>query len=83
MNETEEAGGRRSPTPPTLDEIRQWGATCDIPTAGSAFGFGRNKSYDLAKAGDFPVRILKIGASYRVVTSEIVALLEPKPVGDE
>ena len=61
---------------PSLDEIRAWGATVDVPTAGTAFGFGRNKSYDLVKAGEFPARVLKIGNNYRVIVSELLAVLE-------
>lgn len=68
--------------PPSLDEIRSWGATTDVPTAGTAFGFGRSRSYELAKAGEFPVRTIKIGSTYRVVVSELIAVLEPT-VNDE
>lgn len=60
---------------PTLDEIRTWPATVDLVTAGRPFGLGRNGSYELAKAGRFPVRVIKIGHRLRVVTAELVALL--------
>jgi hypothetical protein len=63
--------------PPTIAEINEWGATTDVVTAGTAFGLGRNKSYELAKAGEFPVRVIKIGANYRVVVSELLAVLGP------
>lgn len=61
---------------PSLDEIRAWGATTDIVKAGIVFGIGRNKAYELARTGDFPVRVIRIGKSYRVVVGEIVAFLE-------
>jgi predicted DNA-binding transcriptional regulator AlpA len=64
--------------PPTLDEIKTWPAVVDLVTGGAAFGLGRNKSYELAKAGQFPVPAIKIGATYRVVTSEILAVLDPQ-----
>jgi hypothetical protein len=66
-----------TPSTPTLDEIRTWGATTDVVTAGTAFGLGRNKSYDLAARGEFPVPVLKIGVQYRVVVGEILAVLDP------
>lgn len=68
---------RTSPPTPTLEEIRTWPATTDVVTAGTAFGLGRNKSYELAKAGKFPVPVIKIGATYRVVVSELLAVLAP------
>lgn len=63
------------PRPPTLDEVLAWGATTDIVNAGNVFGIGRNKSYELARSGDFPVRVIRIGKSYRVVVGELVAFL--------
>ena len=68
---------RPTVTTPTLDEIRTWGATTDVVTAGTAFGLGRNKSYELASRGEFPVPVLKIGVQYRVVVGEILAVLDP------
>lgn len=64
-------------TPPTLDEIRRWPATCSVPEAGAAFGLGRNKSYELVKDDEFPVRVIKIGVNYRVLVSELLAVLDP------
>jgi len=64
-------------TPPTLEEVRSWGATTDVPSAGACFGIGRNKSYELVKAGEFPVRVLTIGTNYRVLVSELLAALDP------
>ncbi|MEV6907992.1 DNA-binding protein [Amycolatopsis sp. NPDC051071] len=64
--------------PLTLEQIRQWPATVDVVTAGRPLGLGRNGAYDAVKAGDFPVRVLKIGSRYRVVTAELVALLEAR-----
>ncbi|MFI6308467.1 DNA-binding protein [Amycolatopsis thailandensis] len=62
--------------PPSLDEVRRWGATTDLVKAGSVFGIGRTKSYELAQSGDFPVRVIRIGRVYRVPVAELVALLE-------
>lgn len=34
--------------------------------AGRAFGMGRTKSYELAKSGKFPCKVLPVGNAYRV-----------------
>ena len=61
---------------PTLTEIKeQWPATVDIPTAGTAFGISRNRSYELAKHGEFPAKIIQVGSRYRVITESIIRAL--------
>jgi len=49
--------------------------TKDIATAGSILGIGRSKAYELAKSGEFPITVLRIGRRYLVPTSAILALL--------
>ncbi len=49
--------------------------TCGVEEAGRALGIGRSLSYELAKAGRFPVRVLRIGKLYRVPISELNRLL--------
>ncbi|KAA9375989.1 helix-turn-helix domain-containing protein [Microbispora tritici] len=50
-------------------------AVIDVVTAGRLLGFGRTKAYQLAKNGEFPCRVLRIGRSYLVPTREVWALL--------
>ncbi|MFF4779485.1 helix-turn-helix domain-containing protein [Microtetraspora fusca] len=50
-------------------------AVIDVVTAGRLLGFGRTKAYRLAKSGEFPCRVLRIGRSYLVPTREVWALL--------
>ncbi len=59
----------------TIEAIRGLGATIDVETAGAILGIGRSKSYELAKANEFPVRILRIGRRYLVPTPAILELL--------
>ncbi|MER7278012.1 DNA-binding protein [Dactylosporangium sp. NPDC000244] len=59
----------------TIDAVRKLPATVDIETAGAVLGIGRSKSYELAKAGDFPVRVLRIGRRYLVPTNLLLKLL--------
>jgi hypothetical protein len=59
----------------TLDELRALPATIDLPTAARALGLGRTKAYELAKADRFPCRILRIGATYRIPTADLLRYL--------
>lgn len=59
----------------TRDELLALPAAIDLPTAGRAFGFGRNKAFELARRGEFPVRVLRLGNSYRVPTAEVLRAL--------
>ena len=49
--------------------------TCSVEEAGLALGIGRSLSYQLAKAGRFPVRVLRIGRLYRIPIAELDRLL--------
>lgn len=46
-------------------------ATMSVPEAGAELGLGRNNSYELARQGEFPVRVLKIGSRYRVSRADL------------
>jgi len=59
----------------TRDELLSLPAVVDIRTAGSVLGLGKSKTYELAAAGEFPVRVLRVGNSYRVPTAELLLLL--------
>lgn len=59
----------------TRDELLALPAVVDIRTAGTVLGIGRSKAYELAQAGAFPVRVLRLGAAYRVATAELLELI--------
>jgi hypothetical protein len=64
----------------TADRIRALGAVADMATAASILGVSRALAYQLAKAGRFPVPVLKIGSRYRVpITGLLDALNLPAP----
>ncbi|MEV6036829.1 helix-turn-helix domain-containing protein [Nonomuraea sp. NPDC052116] len=44
--------------------------------AGRLLGMGRTKAYRLAKAGEFPCRVLRIGGRYAVPVRGLRALLD-------
>ncbi|MCU1685319.1 MAG: hypothetical protein JWQ81_6058 [Amycolatopsis sp.] len=62
-----------------IDEIRDWPPVVGVPMAGGALGISRSYSFELARRGDFPAKVIKVGSRYRVVTASILALLEVEP----
>jgi excisionase family DNA binding protein len=68
-----------TPTSPTTawtpEAVRQLGMTTDVATAGAILGIGRSKAYELAKNGEFPVAVLRVGRRYLVPTSALLTLL--------
>jgi hypothetical protein len=58
--------------------------TVDLMTAAAALGLGRTKAYELARSGQFPCRVIRIGEVYRIPTPGLLELLgvpaeEPRP----
>ena len=60
---------------PTPEEIRAWPVTIDVPSAGRAFGIGRDESYRLAREGRFPVQVLHLGRYLRVARASVLNAL--------
>lgn len=60
----------------TLDEVRGWPATVDLPDAAAALGISRAQAYVSAKRGDFPVKVIKVGRRYKAVTASLLRALE-------
>jgi hypothetical protein len=61
---------------PTLDDVRQWAATCSLPAACAAIGLSKSFGYQLVTENQFPCRVIKRGKRIRVVTAALLALLE-------
>jgi len=47
----------------------------DLPSANNALGISRAHGYAFAKRGQYPVKVLKLGSSYRVVTTDLLNVL--------
>lgn len=47
----------------------------DLVTAGRAFGLGRTISHELARRGEFPCKVLRVGERYRVPRSALFEAL--------
>lgn len=54
-----------------LEELLALPATVNVTTAGRALGIGRDKAYQLIRAGEFPVATLPLGGTVRVPTAAL------------
>jgi hypothetical protein len=66
----------------TTAELHAIPVSVDLVTAGRVFGLGRTRAFELARAGDFPCRVIPIGrradgtpVKYRVPRSAIFEAL--------
>ena len=57
------------------DELLALPAVIDLDTANRALMIGRSTGYALAKQGEYPVKVLKLGNAYRVVTADLLKLV--------
>ena len=53
--------------------------TFPVQTASKILGIGRNRTYALITAGEYPVRVLPIGGRYRVSKFDLLAYLGATP----
>lgn len=59
----------------TRPDPRALSPALDIVTTGRLLGIGRTTAYQLARRGQFPVPVLRIGRGYRVPTAPLLTLL--------
>ncbi|WP_242902525.1 DNA-binding protein [Actinomadura terrae] len=59
----------------TQEELLALPTTVGIETAARAIGLGRTRAYELARRGQFPCKVIRVGVSYRVVTVDLRRLL--------
>ncbi|MHA6762185.1 hypothetical protein [Streptacidiphilus sp. PAMC 29251] len=70
----------------TSEELLALPAVIDLDTSNRALMIGRSTGYGLAKQGEYPVKVLRLGNAYRVVTSELLKLLgleRPQPASGQ
>ncbi|GAA4671252.1 hypothetical protein [Streptomyces youssoufiensis] len=72
MRENEGAGWAKGMS---REELLGLPAAVDLETGNRALGLGRSKGYELAKRGQYPCKVLRLGNAYRVVTADLLALL--------
>ncbi|MGP4026171.1 helix-turn-helix domain-containing protein [Actinomadura sp. 3N407] len=61
-------------------EVPDLPTVVDIVTAAHALGLSRSHAYELAKRGDFPCRVIRVGTRYRVPTASLLRLIEVEDV---
>lgn len=69
----------RKPHEMTQEELDGLPVAVDLDTAGRAFGLGRTKSHELARAGEFPCKVLRLGHRYRVLKVDLFRALGLDP----
>ncbi|MEU0061733.1 hypothetical protein ABZ085_00035 [Streptomyces albidoflavus] len=57
------------------EELLALPVAVDLDTGNRALGLGRSKGYELAKRGEYPCKVLRLGNAYRVVTADLLELL--------
>ena len=67
--------------PLTFEQLRSLPTTVDLMTAARALRIGRTKAYELARAGRFPCRVVRVGAGYLVPTAGLLDVLGVTPDG--
>lgn len=65
--------------PMTEAELLALPPAVDLATAGRAFGIGRTKAFELARTGQFPVKVLQVGQKFRVPKTAILEALDVRP----
>lgn len=66
----------------TVAQLRRLPATTDLATAGSVLGMGLTKAREMARAEEFPVRVIKHGERYVVPTRPLLDLLGVEPADE-
>lgn len=59
----------------TVAQVRELPPTVDLMTAARVLGIGRTKAYELARADEFPVRVVRIGGLYRISTADLLRFI--------
>lgn len=57
------------------EELLALPVAVDLDTSNRALSLGRSKGYELAKQGEYPCKVLRLGNAYRVVTADLLNLL--------
>ncbi|MDF3140326.1 MULTISPECIES: hypothetical protein [unclassified Streptomyces] len=75
MREDTTAGRPKGAKGMSREELLALPVSVDLDTGNRALGLGRSKGYELAKRGQYPCKVLRLGNAYRVVTADLLQLL--------
>ena len=59
----------------STEQVRALGVRTDLVTAGQVLGIGRTVAHQLAKRGEFPVPVLRVGHKYVVPVAPLLEIL--------
>lgn len=59
----------------TVRDLLDLPAVVDVETASRALGISRSHGYNLARADQFPCRVIRAGRSFRVPTTDLRRVL--------
>jgi hypothetical protein len=59
----------------TKEEVLALPVTVDLLTTARALGISRNLAYDMARAGEYPVKLYKVGTRYRCLRIHLLEAL--------
>jgi excisionase family DNA binding protein len=62
---------------PTLAEIESWPLTVSVPDAARVLGIGRSTAYELVLTGELPVKAVRVGGRWRVLTASLIEFVTP------
>jgi predicted DNA-binding transcriptional regulator AlpA len=60
----------------TLAQVRKWTPTVPVEDGAYALGISRSSAYQAIAAGEFPVATIRVGRRLRVLTADLVRVLE-------
>lgn len=69
------SGDGKKPLPLVELQLQSLPPVIDLMTAARVLDLGRTKAYELARRGEFPCAVLRLGTRYRVVTADLFRLL--------
>ena len=61
---------------PTLAQIRRWPPAVNVEDAATAVGCSRSSAYTAIASGTFPVKTITVGRRIRVLTADLIKVLE-------
>lgn len=66
----------------TREELLGLPVSVPLDTGNRAFGIGKSHGYELARRGEYPCKVLRIGNAWRVVTADMLRVLGIPPEHD-
>ena len=87
MSQTATHGDAERPVPEegapvgmSLAELMALPVAFNLDTANRVLLLGRTKGFDLAKRGQYPCRVLRVGSAYRVTRADLFRTLGMSPM---